>query len=214
MKWINFICLALLWTGVILLLKRDRWDLKRRVMFYLGLDDGSKKETKLKLFIGRLKSAAKKPALERELSESLAYIKNMVVLGRGETISAQLLMEELSEVTDVLSETYIEMSRFISMNESAKAAECLHNAVGESYAVDLGRFFAGWEEIPGEELLPSINAYQSSLREARETKQKRKDEIVSDLIYFPVVLNCMAVLMNFIYVGFYLPQREMLQILF
>ena len=48
----------------------------------------------------------------------------------------------------------------------------------------------------------------------RLTKQKRRDEMVSDLVYFPVVVNAMAVLMNFIYVAYFLQQKEALNVLF
>ena len=52
------------------------------------------------------------------------------------------------------------------------------------------------------------------MREDRLTKQKRRDEMVSDLVYFPVVVNAMAVLMNFIYVAYFLQQKEALNVLF
>ena len=38
--------------------------------------------------------------------------------------------------------------------------------------------------------------------------------MVSDLVYFPVVVNAMAVLMNFIYVAYFLQQKEALNVLF
>jgi uncharacterized protein YneF (UPF0154 family) len=45
------------------------------------------------------------------------------------------------------------------------------------------------------------------------TVQKRRDETVSDLIYLPVVINVMLVFINFIYVGYFIDQKEMLTIL-
>ena len=68
--------------------------------------------------------------------------------------------------------------------------------------------------MPPEDLLNTVEVYRSALREDRLTRQKRRDEMVSDLVYFPVVVNAMAVLMNFIYVAYFIQQRDALNVLF
>ena len=73
---------------------------------------------------------------------------------------------------------------------------------------------AGWEDVPPGDLLNTVEVYRSALREDRLTRQKRRDEMVSDLVYFPVVVNAMAVLMNFIYVAYFIQQRDALNVLF
>ena len=68
--------------------------------------------------------------------------------------------------------------------------------------------------MPPGDLLNTVEVYRSALREDRLTRQKRRDEMVSDLVYFPVVVNAMAVLMNFIYVAYFIQQRDALNVLF
>jgi len=223
----GFFFLAAFWTGILLLLKKERWNLNQRLFSTLkrestaSKNDGFSGRKRNNRYLNRISglisgyfNAGRKNKAERELSEVLAYVKNMVVLGRGMSISAQLLMEELAEITNVLSDAFIEMSRLISLNDINGASLCLADELGGEYGKSVGHFLAGWEEIPPGELLASVNAFQSALREARETKQRRRDEMISDLIYFPVVVNCMAVLLNFIYISFYVPQKEMLETLF
>ena len=48
----------------------------------------------------------------------------------------------------------------------------------------------------------------------RYTKIRRRDELISDLVYFPVVLNCVVVLLNFLYVAYFLQQKEILSLFF
>jgi len=44
----------------------------------------------------------------------------------------------------------------------------------------------------------------------RQTRQKKRDEMISDLIYFPVIMNVMLILINFIYVAYFIDQRDAL----
>jgi hypothetical protein len=49
------------------------------------------------------------------------------------------------------------------------------------------------------------------MKAARLTEQKKKDEMISDMVYFPVVVNILVIFVNFIYVAYFLDQKEMLQ---
>ncbi len=209
-----YIMLALFWIGVFMISKRTPWGLKERAEHYMGRVTASFKSSGAALQLERLKHFGKRERCFQELSESLSYIRNITLLGRGGSISAILLLEELSEICPFLSSTYLDMAHSLAVNEKEKAAKTLWVKLNEPYALDIGIFLAGWEDIPQEDLLGSIEAYASSLRMERTTRLKRRDEVISDLVYFPVILNCMAVLLNFIYVVYFLEQREALMMLF
>ncbi|MBR0130653.1 MAG: hypothetical protein IJM08_05075, partial [Firmicutes bacterium] len=162
----------------------------------------------------RFVSGRRKDRLMLELSESLAYIRNIAVLGQAGQISAEQLLSELSEFAKLLSPVFSGMAVSLRQGEKSKAAEALYEALGESSARDIGSFLASWEDIPPAELIQSIDLYRSGIIEARLTKQRRKDEVISDLVYFPVVLNCMVVLLNFLYVAYFLQQKELLSFFF
>ena len=119
-------------------------------------------------------------------------------------MSAQLLLEELSELSKDLGPVFLSMARSIQMFDKETAARQLFEALPFSYAKDIGEFLAGWEDIPPSDLLNTVEVYRSALREDRLTRQKRRDETISDLVYFPVVVNSMVVLLNFIYVAYFL----------
>ena len=212
---VPFAFLILLWTGVGLLNGGSAGrSLKLEAQRYRSrsgeLARKSAPYKKLKQFA----LSRKREAMQRDLAESLSYIKNLVVIGRGENMSAQLLLEELSELSKDLGPVFLSMARCVQLFDKQTAAQQLYDALPFSYAKDIGEFLAGWEDVPPADLLNTVEVYRSALREDRLTKQKRRDEMVSDLVYFPVVVNAMAVLMNFIYVAYFLQQREALSVLF
>ncbi|MBR0051260.1 MAG: hypothetical protein IJP57_04835 [Firmicutes bacterium] len=212
---VPFAFLILLWTGVGLLNGGSAGrSVKLEAQRYRSrsgeLARKSAPYKKLKQFA----LSRKREAMQRDLAESLSYIKNLVVIGRGENMSAQLLLEELSELSKDLGPVFLSMARCVQLFDKQTAAQQLYDALPFSYAKDIGEFLAGWEDVPPADLLNTVEVYRSALREDRLTKQKRRDEMISDLVYFPVVVNAMAVLMNFIYVAYFLQQREALSVLF
>lgn len=212
---VPFAFLILLWTGIGLLNGGSAGrSLKLEAQRYRSrsgeLARKSAPYKKLKQFA----LSRKREAMQRDLAESLSYIKNLVVIGRGENMSAQLLLEELSELSKDLGPVFLSMARCVQLFDKQTAAQQLYDALPFSYAKDIGEFLAGWEDVPPADLLNTVEVYRSALREDRLTKQKRRDEMVSDLVYFPVVVNAMAVLMNFIYVAYFLQQKEALNVLF
>ncbi len=213
MRHVMTALLLLFWAGMLLMIKKERPDLRERAELFLGRYIKAGKKRGLPGRLGRFMDELKKEKLERELSESLAYIKNLVVLGRGKSISSDLLLTELSDVTTLLSPVYLDMAHWLHLNEKERAAACLYSRIESGFAREIGMFLAGWEDIEPAELLSSVELFQSALREERMTRQMMRDEAVSDLAYFPVVINCMAVLLNFIYVAYFIAQKDQLGML-
>lgn len=151
---------------------------------------------------------------EWEIGEALAYLRNTVAMGRGESMSAGLILEELSELQGTLSSAYLKMLHYLRLNEKEKAMNAFYLACGSEMSRDFARLLLQWEELPPTMLVETLESYQKNIREVRLTKQKKKDEIISDFIYLPVIINVMLVLINFIYVAYFIDQREMLLTMF
>lgn len=200
--------------GWLLITDKGKWDLEARARRYATI---AGRAVSTSFLLTRWKSflqIRKKEVMHRELSDCLAYIKNIVVLGRGQTMSTELLLEELAEMTEILSPAFIDMARCMHICESSKACQVLCDVFNSSYSQDIAQFLVRWEDIPTQELMGTVLAYRNILLQERITKQKKRDELTSDLIYFPVVLNSMAVLLNFIYIAYFIEQREALMGIF
>ncbi len=214
MRYITFILLALFWAGLLLIFKRKPWGLKERALHFLGRTEAYAKESSLYDELNKLRFRRKKNVMLGELSESMAYINNLVVLGRAGSLSAELLLTELADFCPKLGPVYLDMVHSLHTNDREKAADALYKAIGDSYARDIGEFLAGWDDIPPGDMKNTINIYTDALRSERDSRARKRDEIVSDLIYFPAVVNSMLVLLNFIYVAFFIEQKEALTSLF
>ena len=61
------------------------------------------------------------------------------------------------------------------------------------------------------DLQETLEMYRQNIREETITKEKQKNEIMSDLIYIPVMCNVMLIFINFIYIAYYAQQKELFQ---
>ena len=156
----------------------------------------------------------KKDVITKDMLESLSYIRNIAILGRAGMISIESLLTELADFSPRLSGAFAEMARCIRTGDEEEAAGVLYRTIGEGWAKDIGVFLCSWEKLPPSELLQSVEIYKSALFEMRCTRLQRRDEMISDLVYFPVVLNCVVVLLNFLYVAYFLQQKEILSLFF
>ncbi len=213
MNYFPYAMLCLFWSGIMIINVKKKPDLRSRAELFAKRYISEDSRSALGRAVASAKTSLIQDRLERELAESLAYIKNLVILGRGKSISAELLLTELSDISRALSPVYLDMAHWLHLNEKERAAKSFSERFRSPYALETGQFLSRWEDIEPSELLSSVELYQSALREERMTKQVQKDETLSDLVYFPVVLNCMAVLLNFIYVAYFIAQKESLGLL-
>ena len=155
----------------------------------------------------------KQKKIDLEIYEAISYMRNVTIVGEGRKLNADTLLEQLILHNGVLAPLYAKTLQLLRQNQRADAINYFSNAAGTKISEDFIRLLMQWDDIDPEHLLETLLSHQKSVREAGLTLRKRRDEMVSDLVYLPVVLNVMLVFINFIYIGYYIDQREMLTML-
>ncbi len=161
-----------------------------------------------------IKKEKKRSDMEKDLLQALVYVRNNIILGRENGVSSEILMQELADVSTSLKPAFVTMGQYLHVYDKEKAENVLFEYMGTGFSKDLGRVLAGWEDIPPEDLLGTVEIYVDSLRESDLENKQKKDEIISDIIYFPVVMNAMLVLLDFVYVAFFIEQQKMFDQMF
>ncbi len=151
---------------------------------------------------------------DKEIYEAISLLRNMNTINLGIGMSTEAVLEQLADLGGELKETYLEMLSMVRMNKREEAALVFHERIGSKISRDFGRLLIQWDDINPEDLTETLISHQKSIKEIRITEQKRKDEVTSDLIFFPVVVNVIVILINFVYVGYFIQQQEMLTQMF
>ncbi|MBE6037262.1 MAG: hypothetical protein E7223_06610 [Clostridiales bacterium] len=147
-----------------------------------------------------------------ELAEVIAFLRNLTASGREHLPGLDSLLEELAGRGGVLAPGFAAMLQLVRQNQMGEALEAFALHAGEKEGKDLGRLLLEWDRIGPEELSETLLSYQKHLKEVRFTLQKKRDELLSDLLYLPVVCNVLLVFFNFVYVGCFLEQKELMDL--
>lgn len=199
------------------------WSLKRRAYLRNGVADsiakyrswGSFLENRKKggpfEMLFRLIRTYREKKMDREIFESITFLRNLASIEKGRSSSADSVIEKLSEHNGLLQPIFIRMLNLLRINQPKEAAALFSQKVGTPAGRDFAGLLIQWDRLEPGELLETLLSYEKSMKAVRLTDQKRRDEIISDLIYFPVVVNILVIFINFIYVAYFIDQKEMLQ---
>lgn len=205
---IYFLCVALILIGMFLMKydNRKRWQrakrntIERNARYFID-------QMKALKFIQKIKNEKK----DKEIYEAIAFLRNMTAIGKGSSASSDFVIQQLANHKGILQKTYIKMLSYLRLNRKEEAAMIFYEMVGTPMGKDFARLLIQWDEMDPKGLTEILLSHQKNIKEVRMTIQKRRDEMISDLIYFPVVMNVILIFINFIYVAYFLDQKEMLQ---
>ncbi|MDR0851812.1 MAG: hypothetical protein LBN36_04905 [Clostridiales Family XIII bacterium] len=163
---------------------------------------------------GRVNGRIRDERVDREIFDAIALIRNLVASGKGASVSADALLEQFAQGDGLLKTAYAKALTCLRRNRKDRMIECFTEEAGTAVASDFIRIIARWDEVTPEKLASTLQSYQNAMKEMRTTALKRRSEFMSDVVFFPVIINVLVVFMNFIYVAYYLEQKELLDQLF
>ncbi len=151
--------------------------------------------------------------IDREIYEGLSMLQNLILAHSGE-LNADFIISELAGRDGLLKETYLKMLSLLRTGHEKEAEKVMREAADTEAGREFASLLGTWEYLKPEQLSKSIESYRISIREACVTRQKKKDALISDFIYFPATANVFLVFMNFIYISYFMEQKEMFQMIF
>lgn len=155
---------------------------------------------------------SKKNKMDVEIYEAISFLRNITILGKGKHYSSDTIIEFLVDRQGILGPYYGRMLQMLRQNQPGEAVAYFSEKVNTDIGKDFARLLIQWDAIEARHLMEVLLSHQKNIREVRMTAQKRKDETASDLIYLPVVVNIIVIFINFIYVGYYVDQKELLML--
>lgn len=148
-----------------------------------------------------------------EIYEAMAFLKNSICINVNNTIGSDLIIEQLAGYGDLLKPIYFKMLNLLRLNRREEAIAVFAREAGTKMSADFGRLLIQLDEISPRELEETLLSYQKNMREVKITRQKQQDEVMSDILYLPVVINVLLIFINFIYVAYFIEQKDMFGIL-
>jgi hypothetical protein len=164
--------------------------------------------------IDRLRERHHKEKIDREIFDAIGFIRNIIAARKGDRIPADLLLEQLAQTEGVLRPAYLKALSLLRVNRKTEMVTSFSQMAGTGMARDFIRIIVKWDDVSSDKLASTLLSYQNTMKEIRTTDMKRKNELYSDMVFFPVMVNVLAVFMNFIFVAYFVEQKDLLKQLF
>ncbi len=148
--------------------------------------------------------------VRRELSEGTVLMRNRIAACDGARLTTDVMLEELMNESDVLKYPYARMLSLVRMEERRRAIREFAGLVKDKEAEEYAQMIVMLDDIEPGDVYESIVAFQKNMKEERITEIKKRDEVISDLLYLPVVFNLLLIFFNFLYVAYFMQQKDML----
>lgn len=162
----------------------------------------------------KLQRIKQEQILDREIYEAISFMRNVISIESGRETNADFIIERLSKKSGLLQETYIKMLALLRVNKRRQAKELLEEKFSTASGKEFASLLIRWDDIDPKELVEVLISHQKGIKEMQLTVQKRREESISDLLYLPVIVNVIFLFINFIYVAYFINQKEMLKMLF
>ena len=186
----------------------------------------------------RFRTAKRKEQIQKEIYSALSILRNHAsadegsedsggvrIHGTSRTVGAagvysgayvttDYILEQFAMADGTLKEAYTGTLRLLRTGRRKDAAEYFTKAADIDLARDYILLVLDWDAVSPQKLKQTVVAFQNALKETRTTELIRKNEVLSDLVYMPVVAGVLVVFVNFIYVAYLAEQQALLAELF
>jgi hypothetical protein len=168
------------------------------------------------------RSAKRKEQIQKEIYSALSILRNYASAdsnngsgtGSGAGVTTDHILEQFEMSDGVLKEAYSGALRLLRTGRRSDAAEYFTKSAEVELARDFILLVLDWDAVPPQKLKQTVVAFQNALKETRTTDLIRKNEVLSDLVYMPVVTGVLVVFINFIYVAYFAEQQALFTELF
>jgi hypothetical protein len=150
---------------------------------------------------------------DTEIYQSIALLRNMIKANKFSKLSSDYMIEQIAIYSDLLRNTYFKVLNMLRLNRRQEAIQLFYSEVGTKVSLDFGRLIIEIENMENRELDEILISLQKNIREERITKLKKNDEMISDLLYLPVVINVLLIFINFLYVSYFINQKNVFSML-
>ena len=156
---------------------------------------------------------AEREEKNQELLVAMSFLRNLIVQSRGNPLGADYIIEYLAESAKITKPAYQKLLNNLRLHRKDAAIAAFVAEIDTEIGKDVASLLVGIDAMDPRELREAISARQNHIREIRHTNNKKRDELVSDLIYLPIILTMILVLLNFIVVAYWIDAKEVFSFL-
>lgn len=153
-------------------------------------------------------------SVELELFSILTVLKNLIITCKDKPLSAENIITNIIDFSKLTKPHFTEFLSLYRLGKTELAFKYFKNEIGTKLGEDFASILIKLDEIDPAELIDQLELYQSAIRDRCMTEKIKKDKLISDLAFVPVVGIIFLILLNFVAISLFIDAISMYQDLF
>lgn len=153
----------------------------------------------------------RKEQIDREHLNAMTQLKNLCIAQEEKRVGADYLIEQLFKNSSVTKPAYTKLLRYWRMGQVRSGCEAFGHVLDTKISQELANIFEKLDDLDHQTLVDQIIVYQSFIREERMTRYQKRQEVLSYILYAPVVASAFMVILNFMVIVIWLDTMDMIQ---
>ena len=162
-------------------------------------------------YVMKLFKKGQEEKIDKEVFQAMTQLKNLCIAQAEFPLSGDYMIEQVMKFSQVTKPAYSRMLIQWRLGDSEKACEIFADTLNTKMSRELSSIFLKLESMAPMELADHLSLYQSHIREERMTKHLRKQEMMSYVLYAPVIASAFAIMLNFMVVVIWLDTMDLMQ---
>ncbi|GKX28710.1 hypothetical protein SH1V18_11900 [Vallitalea longa] len=143
-----------------------------------------------------------------EIYRLLIQIKNIAITRQVKPYSADYTINQLIKFSKLTKNALINFLILYDVGKEDEAYKKFTKEINTKMGNDFAMILLKLDKLNPLELVEQINIIKDKNREEHITEKHRKQNTISDLIYFPIIIPVFILFLNFIMVTIWIPRIE------
>lgn len=142
--------------------------------------------------------------IDLELYNSISQLKNLAVVQKDRPMSADFLIEQLVRFTNKSKRVLMQTLSMMREGKDQEGIAFFKQTINSKLAIEFANILSKLDYLNPAELRGQLIILQSSFRNEKTTMKLAQQELLSNLIFLPIVAVAIVILLNFVVITVWL----------
>lgn len=144
--------------------------------------------------------------VDNEIYRAISQLKNISIMHMDKSMRADYIIAQIMKFTEITKPIFSRTLYIWHVDNERKACEYFRSAIGTELGGELANIIEKLDRLKPHELTQQLDLYQENARRVRSTYNLKKNEILSNIIFIPIIASAFVVLLNFVVITVFLDQ--------
>jgi hypothetical protein len=133
-----------------------------------------------------------------EVFRAITQLKNLAISQKDKPLGADFMIEQLSRFAVITKPIFSQTISLWRMGKEDEACDYFADEIDTKLGREFANILRELDEINPVELVDQLELFQNHIKEERVTNRLKKQEMISNILFMPIVATAFVIMLNFV----------------